>query len=106
MELSDRHLFDRNRVALAAIVSVCLLLTLSTGACLLSVAGVYEGVLPAPAFSVHIGAVEIDAPCPNLGVSCDTALPFYSVWRGDPQPNGTIQFHQLYFVWLKHSWRH
>jgi hypothetical protein len=101
MEPSERATFDRNRVALAAIVTVCLLLTLSMAACLLSVAAVYERILPPPTFTVHIGSVEFDAPCPNLGISCDTNLPYYSIWRGDPRPNGLTQFHELFFVWLK-----
>jgi hypothetical protein len=101
MDSSVRPAFDRNRLALAAIIGVCLMLTLALAACLLSVAGIYERVLAPPAFVLHIGSVQFDAPCPALGVSCDTALPFYSIWRGDQQPNGSIQFHQLYFVWLK-----
>jgi hypothetical protein len=106
MDTGARPAFDRNRVATAAIVSVCLLLTLSMAACFLSVAGVYERVLPLPVFALHAGSIEFDTPCPSLGVSCDSHEPFFSMWRGDRQVDGSVTYHQLFFVWLKpqQSW--
>jgi hypothetical protein len=101
MDSSARPAFDRNRLALVAIICVCLMLSLLTAGCWLSVAGVYERVVPPPAIALQLGSVEFDAPCPAHGFDCDPTLPFYSIWRGDQQPDGSILYHQLYFVWLK-----
>lgn len=66
----------------------------------LSIVGVYQRVLPPPAFAIHIGPNELIAPCPR-GIFCDESTAFYAIWWGEPRPNGKIRYKQLFFVYLK-----
>ena len=51
--------------------------------------------------AVRFGNVEIAAPCPTRGFECSGPLPWYAVWWGDDQPDGSITYRQLYFIYLK-----
>ena|SRR5690348_4251891 len=88
-----------HRLAQAAIILVSLLLVLSAVACALSVVGVRQGALELPAFSLRMGHLELTAPCPAI-FGCDIHLPYYAVWFGHDLPDGSVQYQQLYFVWL------
>ncbi|MEO7910333.1 MAG: hypothetical protein ABIV47_11855 [Roseiflexaceae bacterium] len=93
---------SRRRHQLGLIVlSVCVTLGLLVAACPLSVVAIQQRVIEPPRFAVRVGNVELAAPCPARGFICDGALPWYAVWRGDDQPDGSITYRQLFFIYLK-----
>jgi hypothetical protein len=83
------------------VLSVCLTLGLLLAACPLSVVAIQQRVIEPPRFAVRFGSVEIAAPCPAQGFICDGPLPWYAIWWGDDQPDGSITYRQLYFIYLK-----
>ena len=87
-------------VQIGLIAASLLAALLVAGAALVALA-VHDGRLHPPPFSVKVGRIELSAPCPAQGFDCDPALPYYAVWRGDPQPDGTTQYRLLYFAYLK-----
>jgi hypothetical protein len=82
-------------------VSLCLTLGLLLAACPLGALALQHRLIAPPQFSVRFGSVEIAAPCPRRGFICDHPLPWYAVWWGDDQPDGSITYRQLYFIYLK-----
>ena len=82
-------------------LSLCLTLGLLLAACPLSVVAIQHRLIAPPHISVRVGSVEIAAPCPAQGFICDHPLPWYAIWRGDDQPDGSITYRQLYFIYLK-----
>jgi hypothetical protein len=87
-------------VAQAAVVLAGLLLALAMAACALGAAGVRLGALRPPTFSITFAGHELAAPCPQA-LSCDINQPYYALWRGDQRPDGSWNFHELFFMWLK-----
>jgi hypothetical protein len=83
------------------VLSLCVALGLLLAACPLSIVAVQHRVIAPPRFAVRVGSVEIAAPCPAQGFICDGPLPWYAIWRGDDQPDGSITYRQLYFIYLK-----
>ena len=77
------------------------LLGLLLAACPLGVVAVQQRVIEPPRFAVRVGSVEIAAPCPARGFECTGPLPWYAIWWGDDQPDGSITYRQLYFIYLK-----
>jgi len=102
----DRHspaLADqRLRVALVVGLSVALAATIL--ACLLGVAGYKQRLLSPPSFVVRIGQVEYSAPCPARGLICSKSPPFYAIWRAEEQPDGSINYRELFFIYRGPKW--
>ena len=94
-----RHHKRRRLQDLAIVVGLALALLL--GACPLSALAVQHRVIAPPSFAVRLNGVEYAAPCPTRGFICDNQMPWYAIWRGDDEPNGTITYRQLFFVYLK-----
>ena len=82
-------------------LSLCVSLGLLLAACPLGIAAIQQRVIAPPRFAVRVGNVEIAAPCPAQGFICDEPLPWYAIWWGDDQPDGSITYRQLYFIYLK-----
>jgi hypothetical protein len=82
-------------------LSLSLTLGLLLAACPLSVVAIQQRMIPPPSFAVRLGSVEIAAPCPPRVFICDESTPFYAVWRGDDEPDGSITYRQLFFMYLK-----
>ncbi|NJM07837.1 hypothetical protein HC891_19045 [Candidatus Gracilibacteria bacterium] len=76
------------------------LFALLIASCVLIGIGLQSGVLRPPPFSVMIVTTEFSAPCPRNGFQCDADVRYYAIWRGDPQPNGSIRYRLLYFTYL------
>jgi hypothetical protein len=82
-------------------LSLTLTLGLLLAACPLGALAIEHRLITPPHFSVRFRSVEIAAPCPRRGFVCDHPLPWYAVWWGDDQPDGSITYRQLYFIYLK-----
>jgi hypothetical protein len=82
-------------------LSLCVTLGLLLAACPLSIVAVQQRVIAPPRFAVRFASVEIAAPCPARGFECSGPLPWYAIWWGDDQPDGSITYRQLYFIYLK-----
>jgi hypothetical protein len=82
-------------------LSLCLTLGLLLAACPLGALAIQHRLIEPPHFSVRFRSVEIAAPCPRRGFVCDHPLPWYAIWWGDDQPDGSITYRQLYFIYLK-----
>ena len=98
--ISDSDKPSTHRLAQAGLALAGLMLLLAVATCALAATSLRLGVVQPPAFSVRVGTVELAAPCPQA-FSCDVNQPYYAIWRGDPQPDGSVKFSELYFVWLK-----
>ena len=83
-------------VAGAIFVALLLLASVPVG-----VAAIQERLIQPPTFAFQIGEVEFAAPCPTRGFVCPPPLPWWAIWRGDPEPDGTITYRQLFFIYLK-----
>lgn len=90
----------RTGLALGLIVAGALALGLACAAVPLGALAVYYRVLPPPAFAVQFGRVEFAAPCPPSEFACDEYPAFFALWRSDPQPDGSVRYRQLWFVYL------
>src|SRR4051812_44458627 len=95
-----RHSRRRHQIGLI-VLSVCVTLGLLLAACPLSMVAIQQRVIEPPRFAVRVGNIEFAAPCPAQGFICDSPLPWYAIWRGDDQPDGSITYRQLYFIYLK-----
>ncbi len=95
-----RHSRRRHQTGLIGL-SLCVTLGLLLVACPFSVVAIQQRVIAPPRFAVRVGSVEIAAPCPARGFICDGPLSWYAVWWGDDQPDGSITYRQLYFIYLK-----
>ncbi|GAB4428057.1 MAG: hypothetical protein OHK0015_10620 [Chloroflexi bacterium OHK40] len=95
--MNDRHAGSHRRPPLIAGMVVLLAGLLAT--CPLSLLAVRHGMLRPPVFAVTVGDYELAAPCPpHFG--CDSSVPYYALWRGERQPDGSINYHLLYFTYL------
>jgi hypothetical protein len=83
------------------LLSLCVMLGLLLAICPLSVVAIQQRLIEPPRFAVRIANIEFAAPCPAQGFICDGPLPWYAIWRGDDQPDGSITYRQLYFIYLK-----
>ena len=92
-------------VAGLLVVGLSVTLVLLLVACLVSAVAIQQRVIPPPSFALRLGRVEIIAPCPR-GILCDQSTPFYAIWQGEVQPNGSIQYRELFFVYLKPTRRY
>ncbi len=88
----------RQRVLLAL---MGLLLLLLLAACPVGMVLVQQRIVRPPAFAFQIGDTEIAAPCPSRGFICDDTFLWWAIWRGDPEPDGTTTYRQLFFMYLK-----
>ena len=82
------------------VVGVCLALGLLLAACPLGVVAVQQRVIAPPSFAVRLGNIEIAAPCPTRVFICPQPMPWYAIWHSEERPDGTIQFRQLFFMYL------
>ena len=92
--------FDHSTLQLALIVGLSLMLVVLLVSGLVYVVAVHQRLIAPPAFAVRLGRYELRAPCPR-GILCDEFTPFYALWWGEPQPDGSIQYQELFFVYLK-----
>ena len=92
-----------HRLLQALVIAASLLLVLTMAALVLGVVAIEQRAVPLPAFSVRIGHVQFGAPCPSPAFECDVVTNYYAIWRGDDQPDGTIQFHEIFFTYLPHK---
>ena len=93
--------YEHRRLQQALVIGLSLTLVLLLAGCLLSAVAIQQRVLPPPAFAARLGRVEIAAPCPPQTFICDESTPFYAIWRGDIQPDGTIRYRELFFMYLR-----
>jgi hypothetical protein len=100
--IDQRH--RRHQIGLIGL-SLCVTLGLLLAACPLSVVAIQQRVIAPPRFAMRVGSVELAAPCPTRGFICDASLPWYAIWRGDDQPDGSTTYRQLYFIYLKSARR-
>ncbi len=99
---SDIPYNSRRRHQLGLVVlSVCVTLGLLLAACPLSAVAIQQRVITPPHFAMRVGSIELAAPCPPRALICDGPLPWYAIWWGNDQPDGSITYRQLYFVYLK-----
>lgn len=87
-------------LGLSLVVGVSLLLTLLCASLGLFGLAIYHRLVPPPAFSVRMGAVEIAAPCPPSELQCEEYPAYYAVWRGDLQADGSMQYKLMWFSYL------
>lgn len=102
--VADQRHRRRHQLGLIGL-SVCVTLGLLLAACPLSVLAVQQRVIEPPRFAIRVAGVEFAAPCPAQGFDCSGPLPWYAIWRGDDQPDGSITYRQLYFIYLKRARR-
>jgi hypothetical protein len=100
-EVQDTQYYQQRRRYVPLIVSLAMTVVLLLAACPLSVLAVQHRVIAPPAFTVWVGDVEFAAPCPSRGFNCDDMMPWYAIWRGDPELDGSITYRQLFFLYLK-----
>ncbi|MEP7359609.1 MAG: hypothetical protein ABI847_20320 [Anaerolineales bacterium] len=100
MSLAAPRPHKYSRLIQAGLIAASLLAALLAVALGAAALALHQGWLHPPPFEVKVGRVEFSAPCPAQGFDCDPTLPYYAVWRGDPQPDGTIRYRLLYFSYL------
>lgn len=86
---------------LMLLISLGTALVLLLAACPLSLVAVQQRLIRPPQFAFTIGGVDFSAPCPTRGLICDDGTPWYAVWRGDVEPDGSITYRQLFFMYLR-----
>lgn len=101
-ELAEDRRRTRQRVAwlVAGVMGLCVVVGVPCALLPLGAVAVYERVIPPPTFSVKVGATEFAAPCPPSELICDEYPPFFALWRGDQQPDGSVEYRQLIFIYL------
>jgi hypothetical protein len=99
-ELSETLPYQRRRRYSVLIVSLSLMLGLLLAACPLGVVAVKNRVITPPSFALRFGSVEIAAPCPTRVFICPNPMPWYAIWRSEERPDGSIKFHQIFFMYL------
>ena len=82
--------------AFLAGVLLMLIALLATGP--LTVVAVQQRVIPPPAFTVRLGNAEIVAPCPGK-IQCDESTPYFGVWWGRAQRDGSVNYRQVFFMY-------
>jgi hypothetical protein len=105
-EPSDSSDYQNRRRYLAPLFGLSLAFVLVLAACPLSVVAVQQRLISPPTFTFNIGDVEFAAPCPIRRVACPPPLPWYAIWRGDPEPDGSMTYRQIFFIYLKPNKRH
>jgi hypothetical protein len=82
------------------------LLAIALASCPLGLLAIQLRLIVPPAFAIHLGGLELAAPCPpHLGKQCGQGLPYYAIWQGRPQPDGTTNYRLIYFTYLPHPSR-
>lgn len=90
-----------HRRRLTLLISLGMALVLLLAACPLSVVAVQQRVIRPPEFAFTIGGVDFSAPCPTHGLVCEEEQLWYAIWRGDLEPDGSITYSQLFFLYLR-----
>lgn len=83
----------------ALLLSLALLLAALVVSCPLSLLAMQRGLLRPPGFAVALGPWELAGPCPPH-LACDNSVPYYAIWHGTRQPNGSVNYRLLYFTYL------
>jgi hypothetical protein len=93
---------SRRRARIAAF-ALALLLALPLAGCPLGLLAMRQGMLEPPPFVLRLGDVELSGPCPPpMAHNCSGGrLPYYAVWRSDPQDDGSTRYRMLYFTYLR-----
>jgi hypothetical protein len=89
----------RDRRGRALLLGLALILAGLAAACPLGALAVQQGSLRPPGFAVRLGNLELAAPCPPH-ISCDRSVPYYALWHGSHQPDGSVNYRLLYFTYL------
>ncbi len=94
------HTQYRRELALLAVLVMTVIAFVLLG--VFYVAAVEYRLIRPPAFSFQYGPVIISAPCPKHGgFICDESTPFYTIWRGEFQRDGSVSYRQLFFMYLQ-----
>ena len=101
LESDPLHRYQTRRRYLAPLIGFGIALVLLLASCPLSVVAVQHRIISPPAFAFTIGEVEIAAPCPRRKFICPPPLPWYAIWRGDPEPDGSMTYRQIFFIYLR-----
>ena len=96
---------NTSRLVQAGLIAASVLLAVLAGAVGVAALALHQGWLHPPPFSVKVGRMELSAPCPAQGFHCDPKLPYYAIWRGDPQPDGSTRYRLVYFTYLNRPGR-
>ena len=94
-----------SRLVLAGLIAGSLMLTIAAAAVGAAALAVHQGWLHPPPFEVTLGRMEFSAPCPAR-LDCEDKQGYYAIWRGDPQPDGSIRYRLVYFTYLNRPGRH
>jgi hypothetical protein len=90
------------RARTIAVALLALLLALLIGSCLLGLLAIRQGLLAPPPFALRLGDMELAGPCPpRMGAQCGQGLPYYAIWRGQPEDDGSTTYHLIYFTHLR-----
>jgi hypothetical protein len=90
-----------HRRARMAGLTAAILLALSLVACPLGALAIRYEMLTPPPFAVRLGDIELSGPCPPPMIHhCGMGLPYYAVWRSEPQDDGSTTYHMVYFTYL------
>jgi hypothetical protein len=101
-ETHDSRAYRARRRYLAPLIGLGLALALVLAAAPLSIVAMQNRLITPPAFAFKIGGVEFAAPCPaRRRLDCSPPLPWYAIWRGDPEPDGTTSYREIFFIYLK-----
>jgi hypothetical protein len=94
------------RARITAITLAALLLAATVASCPLGLLAIRLRLVAPPAFAIHIGDLELAAPCPpHMGPQCGSGLHYYAIWRGHPQPDGSTTYQLIYFTYLRNGAR-
>ena len=101
-ETHESRAHRARRRYLAPLIGLGLALALVLAAAPLSIVAMQNRVLTPPTFAFRIGSVEFAAPCPaRRRLVCEQPLPWYAIWRGDAEPDGSTTYRQIFFIYLK-----
>ncbi len=93
-----------SRLAQAGLIAASLMLAVMAGAVGVAALALHQGWLHPPSFSVKVGRIELSAPCPAR-LDCESKQRYYAIWRGDPQPDGSVRYRLVYFTYLNRPGR-
>lgn len=81
------------------LLGLAIILAALIASCPLGLLAVQRGLARPPVFAVALGPWELAAPCPPH-LACDSSVPYYALWHGVRQPNGSVTYRLLYFTYL------
>lgn len=89
----------RRRLTYVFLAALLALAVLAAGATAF-VGAVSLGYARPPGFAVTVGRTTYAAPCPPE-MGCDPTPPFYAIWEGRRNSDGSINYRLRYFTYLR-----